>query len=164
MHFLISQLVSIATLLAVNSPPVSERQIVLTVQVKSLKPITFTADELDKLERMKLPTGNGNAQRTFEGVPLAKILEAAGVAWGTECSGWTDCYVVVRAADEYRAVFAIPEIAPQLARKTILLADRCDGKPLPEAVGPYQVVEEDARQHGRWVRQVTTIQIRVASE
>lgn len=164
MNSFIGPLVSIAILLAVDAPQTSDRQIALTVQVKSQTPNTFTADELAKLDRIKVQAGNDDAQRTYEGVPLAKILEAAGVEWGAECSRWTDCYVVVRAADNYRAVFSIPEIDPGLARRTVLLADRCDNAPLPKASGPYQMIEEGAKQHGRWVRQVISIQIRVAEE
>lgn len=164
MIFLTSLLISIATLLAVTPAQADDRPIVLTVQVKAQKPISFTADELAKLDHTKLQTSNDKGQRSYEGVPLAKILEAAGVTWGAECSRWTDCYVVVGAADKYRAVFSIPEIDPGLAHKSVLLADRCDGKLLPDGVGPYQTIEEGAKQHGRWVRQVTTIQIRQASE
>jgi len=165
MNCLASVLLSIAALSAVDaSREPAGRQVALTVQIRSQKPMTFTADELGKLERTKVRIGKDNDQRTYEGVPLAKILQAAGMRWGPKCSLWLDCYVVVDAADEYRAVFSIPEIDPGLAQKMVLLADRCDGKPLSKAIGPYQIVEEDARQHGRWVRQVNAVYVRMASE
>jgi hypothetical protein len=164
MNLFIGMALSVAALCA-DQPAATESPLVaITVQVKSGKAITFTADELGKLGRAKVQAGKDKDLRTYEGVPLANILHAAGITWGTKCSQWLDCYVVVDAADKYRAVFSIPEIDPGLAHKTVLLADRCDGKLLSKAVGPYQIVEEDAKQHGRWVRQVTSIHVRMASE
>jgi hypothetical protein len=139
-----------------------EQQVALTVQGKSSKPITFTAEALAKLDRAKLEIGDD--QETYEGVPLANVLHAAGVTWGTKCSLWLDCYVTVDAADEYRAVFSIPEIDPGLAHKLVLLADRRNGKPFKKADGPYQLIEEGAKQRGRWVKQVTAVSIRMAAE
>ena len=55
--------------------------------------------------------------------------------------------------------FSIPEIAPELSHKMILLADRCGGEPLSAKEGPYKIIEEDAKQLGRWVRQVTKIRL-----
>jgi hypothetical protein len=140
----------------------ADHQVALTVRVKSSKTITFTAEDLAKLDRAELEIGDD--QGTYEGVSLASVLQAAGVAWGTKCSLWLDCYVIVDASDEYRAVFSIPEIDPGLSHKLVLLADRRNGKPLKKADGPYQIVEEDAKQRGRWVKQVTTVSIRMAAE
>lgn len=181
-------LLAVASCLAAGDEPArsAEHPVVLTVQIKSQAPVGFTAEDLSKLDRAKLqaaeeepsgarkdgdqPVGDRPAddpssrQQTYEGVPLASILHAAGVTWGTKCSLWLDCYVTADAADEYRAVFSIPEIDPGLAHKLVLLADRRDGKPLTKAAGPYQLVEEDAKQRGRWVKQVTTIRVRMAAE
>ena len=164
MNVLASLALSIVALAAEPSGDSANRDVAITVQIKSGKPFSFTAAELGKLGRAKVQTGKDKDQRTYEGVPLANILHAAGMTWGGKCSLWLDCYVVVQGTDEYRAVFSIPEIDPGLAHKTVLIADRCDGKPLSKAVGPYQVVEEDAKQRGRWVRQVTTVNVRMASD
>lgn len=160
MNFLASMVLSIVAL----SADTANRPVAITVQIKSGKPIPFTADELGRLGRAKVQTGKDKDQRTYEGVPLTDILHAAGITWSGKCSLWLDCYVLVEGADEYRVVFSIPEIDPGLAHKTVLIADRCDGKPLSKAVGPYHVVEEGAKQRGRWVRQVTTIKVRMASD
>ncbi|MGA2069233.1 MAG: hypothetical protein ABSG86_30055 [Thermoguttaceae bacterium] len=164
MSFLASVVLSIAAIAADQPPETAGRRDAITVQIKSGKPITLTADQLGKLGRAKVQAGKDKDRRSYEGVPLAEILHAAGVPWGGKCSLWLDCYVIVEGADEYRVVFSIPEIDPGLAHKTVLIADRCDGKPLSKTAGPYQVVEEDAKQRGRWVRQVTTVKVRIASE
>ena len=48
-------------------------------------------------------------------------------------------YLVVEAADGYRAVFALPELDPAFSDRVILLADRRDGKPLDGKEGPLRV-------------------------
>lgn len=119
------------------------------------KVLTFSTSDLAKLKRVELKVGSN--QVVFSGVPLAEILRAAGVTWGGKCSPFLTCCVVVEAADGYRVAFSIPEIAPELSHRMILLADRCAGEPLSAKEGPYKIIEEDAREHGRWVRQVAKI-------
>lgn len=163
MTLLASMLLSVAAMAA--DPPVRDpgSQGAITVQIKSGQPIVFTPDRLGKLVRAKVEAGKPDQRHVYEGVLLGDVLHAAGVAWGAKCSLWLDCYVVVEGADEYRAVFSIPEIDPGLAHKTVLIADHCDGKPLSKEVGPLQIVEQDAKQHGRWVRQFTAVTVRMAA-
>ncbi|MGA2619319.1 MAG: hypothetical protein ABSF26_17055 [Thermoguttaceae bacterium] len=140
MNLLASMVLSIAALWGDQPADTANHPVAITVQIKSGKPVAFTADELGKLGRAKVQTGRDKDQRTYEGVPLANILHAAGVTWDPKCSPWLDCYVLVKGAD------------------------RCNGKPLAKTAGPYQLVEEDAKQRGRWVRQVATIHVRMISE
>ena len=130
---------------------------VVVENVRDQKVIALSAAELAKLKHAELKAGPNVV--TFSGVPLAEVLTAAGVTWGGNCSRMLACYVVVEAADGYRVAFSIPEIAPELSHKMILLADRCGGEPLSAKEGPYKIIEEDAKQLGRWVRQVTKIRL-----
>jgi hypothetical protein len=41
----------------------------------------------------------------------------------------------------------------------VLLADKRDGQPLPQANGPYQIIVPQEKRPTRWVRQVTALQI-----
>lgn len=164
MTFLTSILLSLTVLSADQPVETPGRKIAITVQIKSQKPITFTVEELGKLEHTKVEINAGEDQQTYEGVCVAAILQAAGVKWGTTPSPWLDCYVLVEAADGYRAVFSIPEIDLGSAHMAVLLADRRNGKALSKTEGPYQIIEEDARHRGRWVRQVIAIHVRTASE
>jgi DMSO/TMAO reductase YedYZ molybdopterin-dependent catalytic subunit len=68
-------------------------------------------------------------------------------------------YVVVDAADGYRAVFALAELDPAQTDRVILLADRKDGQPLPAAEGPLRVVVPGEKRPARWVRQVKAVWI-----
>ncbi|MBC8156259.1 MAG: molybdopterin-binding protein, partial [Bacteroidetes bacterium] len=71
-------------------------------------------------------------------------------------------YVVVRAIDGYEVVFALPEIDPDYATRTILLVDQADGAPLPTGIGPYRIVVPGEKKPARWVREVKAIEVRFA--
>ena len=68
-------------------------------------------------------------------------------------------YVVVEAADGYRAVFALAELDPAFTDRVILLADRRDGKPLSTREGPFQIIVPGEKKHARWVRQVIRLKV-----
>ena len=131
---------------------------------RSEKPLTLSAAELAKLPRAKVRAEAGKKTLTFEGVPLAEILRLAGAKWGGKCSSLLDCYLLATSEDGFRAVFALPEIDPGLCHQMVILADRCNGEPLRKADGPYQIVEEDAKQRGRWVKRLTKLSIRPAAD
>ncbi len=131
---------------------------------RSEKPLTLSPAELAKLPRAKVRAEIGKMPLTFEGVPLAEILRLAGAKWGGKCSSLLDCYLLATSEDGFRAVFALPEIDPGLCHQMVILADRCNGEPLRKADGPYQIVEEDAKQHGRWVKRVMRLSVRPAAD
>ena len=86
-----------------------------------------------------------------------------GVDWAGNCSPLLTCYVLVEGADGYRVLFSVPEIDPQQRHKMVILADRCDGKPLSATDGPCQTIEEDAKQRGCSVKQVKSISLQMAA-
>jgi hypothetical protein len=67
--------------------------------------------------------------------------------------------LLVQAADEYRVVFALPELDPAFTDKQIVLAFLKDGKALDGREGPYRLVIPDEKRMARWARQVTTLKI-----
>ena len=93
---------------------------------------------------------------------MSDILLAAGarLAAGELKGKELAAYVLVEAADGYKATFAIAETAPEFTDKIILLADARDGKPLPAAEGAWQIIVPDDKKHGRWVRKVVKISIK----
>ena len=139
--------------LAEDESPADDDKQVLTVTNRSEPPIAFSAADIEKLPHVDLRVKD----RVYSGVPLAEFLRAAGVIWEGKCSPLLTCYVVVEGADGYRVLFSIPEIDPGQCHKMVLLADRCDGAPLSKAEGPYETIEEDAKQHGRCVRHASAI-------
>jgi hypothetical protein len=83
------------------------------------------------------------------GVPLGKDLRGERML----------TYLVVEAADGYRVVFALPEIAPAFTDRTILLVDRRDEQPLSPREGPLRVIVPGEKRQARWIRQVTAFTI-----
>ena len=130
--------------------PASTRLRCRREQARAAKTVTLSAARLAKLPRAEIEVGKKH--RKYAGVPLAELLRAASVEWGGKCSPLLMYYVLVEGSDGYSVLFSIPEIDPQQRHQMVILADRCDGKPLPSSDGPYQTIEEDAKQHGRWVK------------
>jgi precorrin-4 methylase len=153
----IALLASVALAAEPRTPSVAPAGGLVVENARTQKVVSLSAADLAKLKHEELKVGSD--QVPYTGVPLAEVLRAADVPWGGNCSPLLTCYVVVEAADGYRVVLSIPEVAPELSHKTILLADRCRGEPLSPQEGPYKIIEEDAKQHGRWVRQVTRISL-----
>lgn len=97
---------------------------------------------------------------TFEGVALHEVLRLAKPRLTDKCcSNVVNTVVVIRAADNYQAVFSLPELDPKFTAKQVLLADCRDGHPLGPQQGPLQLVVPDEKVHARWVRRVTVIEV-----
>jgi len=71
-------------------------------------------------------------------------------------------YLVVEAADGYKAVFALPEVDPAFTDRVVILAYKRDGQPLSSPEGPYRIVIPDEKRQARWVRQVVALTLRHA--
>ena len=135
--------------------------ILLQVAGEVAHPLSLSAEELAKLPRQTVQAkGHDGVESQFEGVPLVEILAKAGVPTGKDLRGPAMAlYVVVEAADGYRAVFALAELDPAFTDRVVLLADRRDGKPLSARDGPFQIIVPGEKKHARWVRQVIRLKV-----
>jgi DMSO/TMAO reductase YedYZ molybdopterin-dependent catalytic subunit len=126
--------------------------------------LTLGAEDLAKLPRRSVRAkDHGGKEPEFEGSPLVAVLTLAGVKFGEDLRGKNlELYLVVEAADGYRAVFALPELDPAYTDKVILLADKRDGKSMDAREGPLRIVVPDEKRHARWVRQVTGLVVKRA--
>ena len=124
-------------------------------------PRTLTATDLAALPRREQSvTEKDGTKHTYQGWALAEVLRLGGAPAGKGIHGPVLAQALVAtAADGYRAVYALPEIDPDFAAQTILLANRRDGQPLDAAHGPYQVVVPLEKKPARWVRQVTAFEV-----
>lgn len=96
----------------------------------------------------------------YSGVNLDAVLIAAGAPRASGISGPAlASYVLVRAADGYQAVFALPELDAAFTDRVILLADRREGAPLPAEIGPYRIVVPGEGRHARWVHSVLEVDL-----
>jgi hypothetical protein len=132
----------------------------LTVQTESGKQTVLTRADIEALPHVKVTAGASGATATFEGITLKAVLERAGVGFGETLRGkrMASC-LLVKAADGYRVVIALPEIDPAFTDKQVVLAFSKDGRLLDDKEGPYRIVMPDEKRMARWVRQVTTLKI-----
>jgi hypothetical protein len=152
-------LVAAATLAECEPEPTAAAS--LRVGNEEGKVVLLAGRDWDNLPRRKVEVKEKDGSAThYEGVALAEVLRFAGVPFDGHLRGARVAnFVLVEAADGYRATFALAEIDPSMTDKVVLLADRQEGKPLPESAGPYRLVVPDDKIHSRWVRQVTRITV-----
>lgn len=137
---------------------------VLSVGGEVARPLKLSVADLTKIPRQTVSAkDHGGKTATFEGIALVEVLRLAGVEFGEKLRGKSlALFLVVDAADGYRAVFALPELDPAFTDQTIILADRREGKALSEAEGQWRIVVPNEKRQGRWVRQVVALTIRRA--
>ena len=151
-------------MLGQNSTPKSASPVLLSIGGEVANPVKLTTDDLAKLRRRSVQAKDHDGKDTvFEGIELAEVLRLAGVKYGEQLRGnELALFLVVDAADGYRAVFGLPELDHAFTDRIVVLADRRDGKPLAEKEGPLRVVVPDEKRQARWVRQVITLTIKRA--
>jgi len=137
----------------------------ITVQIGSSAPLDVTASDIAGMPHQQVSVEEHGKSVSFEGVPLRLVLEKAGMAFGDSMHGKKLAnYLLVEAADGYRAVFALPELDPAFTDRVILLADRSDGHALDSKEGPYRIVVPWEKRMARWVRQVKALKVEEAGE
>jgi hypothetical protein len=118
------------------------------------------APELARLPRDSVEWAYHGTPHWYAGIRLVAVLRRVGVPIdGLEGRDLTR-RVVVEAADRYRAVFALAEIAPGLGDREVLLADLEDGHPLLPPVGPWRLVVPADGSGARGVREVVALRVR----
>lgn len=157
-------LLSATTLGQANPSPAKANDSLLSISGEVERPLKLTAADLAKLSRRSVRAKDHDGQEsTFEGVELGEVLKLAGVKFGEQMRGKSlALFLVADAADNYRAVFALPELDHAFTDRVILLADKRDGKPLAATEGPLRIVVPDEKRQARWVRQVISLTIQRA--
>jgi hypothetical protein len=105
------------------------------------------------MPRATVRTTRDGKDTLYEGVYLHEILRRAGVPLGDALRGTAlASYLLAEAGDGYQVVFALPELDPLFVDGGVLVADRANGEPLPDAEGSYRLVAARDKRGGRWVR------------
>jgi DMSO/TMAO reductase YedYZ molybdopterin-dependent catalytic subunit len=131
------------------------------------KPLQLTRSDLRAMPRdqFQIPARHDrNVMETWSGVPMIEILRKAGAPVGDRLRGRNmAAYVVVIAADGFRAVYALAEIEPKFSpERRILVADTLDGQPLGGDFGNLRIANKGEGEFSRWVRQVVALEVRIA--
>ncbi|MGB8191019.1 MAG: molybdopterin-binding protein, partial [Chitinophagaceae bacterium] len=89
--------------------------------------------DLNTMKRVTVShKGHDSITNSYTGVSLIEILSLAGVTMGKQLRGKELAkYLLVSAADGYQVVFSLAEIDSSFNEKTIILADKKDGNPIP---------------------------------
>nr|WP_293840154.1 molybdopterin-dependent oxidoreductase [uncultured Arsenicibacter sp.] len=142
----------------------SQAQTVLTVSGEVTKPLTLQAADLTAMAHTQV-TGKDRdgKEHQYAGILLVDLLKQAGATVGGELRGENlTKYVLVKSIDGYEVLFALPELDPDFASRSIILADSVDGAPLGSGVGPYRIVVPGEKKPARWIREVKSIEVRFA--
>ena len=164
-RILFTNRVVLALLLVLSAVPMQGwAQTALTISGDVTKPVTLQEAEIKNMPHTEVTAKDHDGkEHRYAGVALFELLKQAGTTLGGELRGKNlRKFVVIKAADGYEVVFALPELDPEFATRTILLADTVDGFPLVPGVGPYRVVVPEEKKPARWVRNVTSIEVRLA--
>ena len=124
------------------------------------RPLSIDAALMSKLPRQSIEASDHGKSASFQGVWLRDVLEHAGAPLGKKLRGKNMALCLrLSARDGYATVFALAELDPAFRDKPILLADHRDGKPLADDEGPLRLVVADEMRGGRWIRQITRIEL-----
>lgn len=140
----------------------SDASSVLTVQVEGQKPLTLTASEFARLPRQTMRARDHSGRElTFSGVLLRDLLTQAGEPVGEALAkDRLTTVVLVTGADGHRVAFSLAELDAGYGNQKALLADEVAGLKFKPEHGPWRLVVPGDSRHGRWVGQVTMIQVR----
>jgi len=149
--------VLLSGLLFAQAPPTAA----LSVQGDIATPLSLTADDLAKMPRetVSVPAADGS-KIVYEGVTLLALLQNAGAPFGKQLRGKVlSTYVLAKASDGYQVVFTLGELDPDFGNESILVADKRDGRPLPDKQGPFRLVCPNDHEGARSVRMLQTLEV-----
>ncbi|WP_342646150.1 molybdopterin-dependent oxidoreductase [Mucilaginibacter sp. CSA2-8R] len=133
----------------------------ITITGAGIQPLVMSKGMFqDMKQAIVMAKAHDEKVHRYSGVTIADLLTKAGIVLGDTAKRKTivSC-LVVTAADNYKAIYALSEVDPLFANRTIIVADRADKKPLPEEDGPFQIIVPGEKKHARWVRQVTALEV-----
>ncbi len=133
----------------------------LSIQGDVPSPLSLTAEDLAKMPRetASVPAPDGT-KIVYEGVTLLSILQKAGAPFGKQLRGKVlSSYVLAKAMDGYQVMFTLGELDPDFGNESILVADKRDGKPLPDKQGPFRLVCPNDHEGARSVRMLQTLEV-----
>ena len=146
-----------AAVVSAQAPPSAA----LSVQGDIAAPLSLTADDLAKMPRetASVPAPDGS-KIVYEGVTLRALLQKAGAPFGKQLRGKVlTTYVLAKAMDGYQVIFTLGELDLDFGNETILIADKRDGKPLPDKQGPVRLVCPNDHEGARSVRMLETLEL-----
>lgn len=123
-------------------------------------PLTLTARDLSAMPRAEANLNEHGRMVHYEGVLISEILKKAGAPAGEKLRGRAlATYVVAKGRDGYEVVYSLAELDPALTEGKILLADKADGKSLPDSAGPFRLIASTDKKMARSVRMLERLEV-----
>jgi hypothetical protein len=124
--------------------------------------LTYSLADLAALPHLEVTALDPHAkeQHTYSGVLVHDLLAKVGMLGGDALRGaLLRQAVIVHASDGYATLFALAEFDENFSDRTIILADRQDGQPLPPNAGPLRLIVPNDKRAARWARMVRALEI-----
>jgi hypothetical protein len=123
-------------------------------------PLTLTADDLAKMPRATATTTSDGNTNTYEGVLLYDILVKAGWQFGHVMgTRAAPACILLTGKDGFQAVFSLAEIDPQFSGVKVLVADKLDGRPLPDKYKPFRVISPNDKMRARSIYSLVKVDV-----
>lgn len=146
------------------APEASEKsELVLTAT--GHEPLRLSATNFKALPHITVTFHNThtNADETYSGVRLSDLLAKLQAPLGDALRGKALAnYVVAAGSDGYKSVLALGEVDPSFHPGEVIVADAMDGKPLDAHSGPFKLVVTEDKRPARSVRNLVSIDLRLA--
>jgi hypothetical protein len=126
------------------------------------KTLVFTTEEFAALPHQEIIAvePHGQKERHYTGVAVHELLLRAGAPFGDKLRGSAlQLAVIARSRDGYAIVFALADFDEAFSNRTILLAEKEDGQPLPENAAPFRLIAPGDKKAARWARMVTSLEV-----
>jgi hypothetical protein len=150
--------------LVAHSHPKGEPSTQLTLTGPDGKTLTLSAADFKALPHKSIIVMNGhaNAKESYAGVPLTDLLAKVGVPVGKDLKGKAYVmYAVAEGTDHYRVLYSLDEIDGAAHQGDVIVADTLDGAALTTD-GAFKLVSSEDKRPARWVRNLTTITVKIA--
>jgi len=161
---IVACLLAAGNLGAQQPAPAAEKSAVL-ITVPSHQPLHLSITELKALPHITVAFHNShtNADEIYSGVRIADLLAKLGGPLGDALRGKALAnYVIATGSDGYKSVLALGEVDPSFHSGEVIVADAMDGKALDAHNGPFKVVVTEEKRPARSVRNLISIELRLA--
>ncbi len=134
-------------------------------QPEGARTVTYEPSEFARLPHQSVTVAEEQTHKkeVYSGVLLSALLPLIGAPRGEDFSGPAFLqYLVAAGQDGFRVLIPLAETEPAFYPGVVLVADRLNGKPLSARDGPFKLIISRDRCASRWVRHLSSIELRQA--
>ncbi|HEX4170425.1 MAG TPA: molybdopterin-dependent oxidoreductase [Bryobacteraceae bacterium] len=144
----------------VASRPEMAATVFFQVRVDERPEVKVTAEDLAKMQRHSVTVEEHGKQVQYDGVWLHDVLAGLGVPFGAALRGKAlASYMLATGRDGYAVVYTLTEMDTAFSAGDLMLADKVNGKPLPETQGPLRIVAPHDKKPARSLRMLQRIDV-----